>query len=215
MFPLHTWLPDAHTDAPTAGSVILAGVLLKMGTYGFLRLAVPMFPQAAVDLAPLLLVVAVIGIIYGAIVAAMQPNLKRLVAYSSVAHLGFAVLGIFALTSRASRVACSRCSRTVSRPARSFLLVGMLSTAGTRTRSASTAVCGRRSRCSAASSFIAAVRVDRAARLLGGFIGEFLALLGGFLTSRWYVVVATTGVILGRGLHVVGRSSARSGRARR
>src|SRR5690606_5089471 len=92
LFPFHTWLPDAHTDAPTAGSVILAGVLLKMGTYGFLRFAVPMFPQAAVDLAPVLLVAAVIGITYGAIVAAMQPNLKRIVAYSSVAHLGFVVL---------------------------------------------------------------------------------------------------------------------------
>src|SRR5450755_2765547 len=85
MFPFHTWLPDAHTEAPTAGSVILAGVLLKMGTYGFLRFALPMFPQAAVDLAPILLVLATIGIIYGAIVATMQTNLKRLIAYSSVA----------------------------------------------------------------------------------------------------------------------------------
>src|SRR6266581_4063950 len=99
MFPFHTWLPDAHTDAPTAGSVILAGVLLKMGTYGFLRFAIPMFPQAAVDLAPILLVLAVIGITYGAIVAAMQPSLKRIIAYSSIAHLGFVVLGIFAFTS--------------------------------------------------------------------------------------------------------------------
>ncbi len=98
LFPIHTWLPDAHTDAPTAGSVVLAGVMLKVGTYGFLRFAVPFFPQAAVDLAPILLVVAVIGITYGAIVAAMQPNLKRIIAYSSVAHLGFVVLGTFAFT---------------------------------------------------------------------------------------------------------------------
>ncbi len=100
LFPLHTWLPDAHTEAPTAGSVILAGVLLKMGTYGFLRFSLPLFPDASVFFAPMLLVLATIGIIYGAIVAAMQPNLKRLIAYSSVAHLGFAVLGIFALTTQ-------------------------------------------------------------------------------------------------------------------
>ena len=100
LFPFHTWLPDAHTDAPTAGSVVLAGVMLKMGTYGFLRFSIPMFPQAAVDLAPILLVLAVIGITYGAIVATMQPNLKRIIAYSSVAHLGFVVLGIFALTNQ-------------------------------------------------------------------------------------------------------------------
>ena len=92
LVPFHTWLPDAHTDAPTAGSVVLAGVLLKMGTYGFLRFARPMFPQAAVDLAPILLILAVIGITYGAIVASMQPNLKRIIAYSSIADLGFVVL---------------------------------------------------------------------------------------------------------------------------
>ena len=97
LFPLHTWLPDAHTEAPTAGSVILAGVLLKMGTYGLLRFGLELFPQAAVDLAPWLLTLSVIGIIYGAIVAAVQSDLKRLVAYSSVAHLGFIVLGTFAL----------------------------------------------------------------------------------------------------------------------
>src|SRR5262249_23953777 len=96
LFPLHTWLPDAHTEAPTAGSVILAGVLLKMRTYGFLRFSLPLFPDASVYFGPLLLVLATIGIIYGAVVAAMQPNLKRLIAYSSVAHLGFVVLGIFA-----------------------------------------------------------------------------------------------------------------------
>ena len=109
LFPFHTWLPDAHTEAPTAGSVILAGVILKMGTYGFLRFSFPLFPQAAVDLAPLLLVLAVIGIIYGAIVAAMQTDLKRIIAYSSVAHLGFVVLGHLRRSpSSASTAACSR-----------------------------------------------------------------------------------------------------------
>ena len=100
MFPFHTWLPDAHTEAPTVGSVILAGVLLKLGTYGLLRFGVFLFPQAAVDLAPVLLTLAVVGIIYGALVATVQKDLKRLVAYSSVAHLGFIVLGLFALTSQ-------------------------------------------------------------------------------------------------------------------
>ena len=98
LFPFHTWLPDVHTEAPTAGSVVLAGVIIKMGAYGFLRFSFELFPQASVDLAPLLLVLAVIGIIYGAIVAAMQTDLKRVIAYSSVAHMGFVVLGIFSLT---------------------------------------------------------------------------------------------------------------------
>jgi NADH-quinone oxidoreductase subunit M len=96
MFPFHTWLPDAHTEAPTAGSVILAGVLLKMGTYGFLRFAIPLFPKAAFDAIPLISVLAIIGIIYGAIVSMMQPDLKRLIAFSSVSHLGYVMLGMFA-----------------------------------------------------------------------------------------------------------------------
>src|SRR5262249_58833784 len=126
-FPFHTWLPDAHTDAPTAGSVVLAGVMLKMGTYGFLLFAIPFFPQAAVDLAPILLVVAVVGITYGAIVAAMQPNLKRIIAYSSVAHLGFVVLGIFAFTQISiSGGIFTMISHGLTTGAR-FLLVGMLS----------------------------------------------------------------------------------------
>src|SRR5918997_3564803 len=100
IFPVHTWLPDAHTEAPTGGSVILAAILLKLGTYGFLRFGLYMFPEAAVDLAPLFLTLGVIGIIYGAVVATMQRDLKRLVAYSSVAHLGFIVLGTFALTTQ-------------------------------------------------------------------------------------------------------------------
>ena len=121
IFPLHTWLPDAHTQAPTAGSVILAGVMLKLGTYGFLRFGLYLFPEAAHWFAPLLLTLGVIGIIYGAIVATMQKDLKRLVAYSSVAHLGFIVLGTFALTRQAHdrrraaddqprRLAPARCS---------------------------------------------------------------------------------------------------------
>ena len=101
MFPLHTWLPDAHTEAPTAGSIILAGVMLKMGTYGFLRFGMYLFPEATHYFAPLFLTLGVIGILYGAVVATMQRDLKRLVAYSSIAHLGFIILGTFALTRQA------------------------------------------------------------------------------------------------------------------
>jgi NADH-quinone oxidoreductase subunit M len=98
LFPLHTWLPDAHTEAPTAGSVILAGVMLKLGTYGMMRFCLPLFPDAAHRMAPLIAVLAIIGIVYGALVATIQPNFKRLIAYTSVSHLGFVVLGIFSFT---------------------------------------------------------------------------------------------------------------------
>ena len=100
LFPLHTWLPDAHTQAPTAGSVILAGVMLKLGTYGFVRFGLYLFPEASVWFAPALVALGVVGVIYGAVVATMQRDLKRLVAYSSVAHLGFIILGTFALTTQ-------------------------------------------------------------------------------------------------------------------
>jgi NADH-quinone oxidoreductase subunit M len=126
LFPFHTWLPDAHTQAPTGGSVILAGVLLKMGTYGFLRFGVYLFPEAAMWARPVLFTLAVIGIIYGAIAATMQRDLKRLVAYSSVAHLGFIVLGTFALTSQAvTGAVIQMVSHGVSTGAL-FLLVGMI-----------------------------------------------------------------------------------------
>ena len=98
LFPLHTWLPDAHTEAPTAGSVILAGVLLKMGTYGLMRFNFALFPEASREFAPIFIVLAVIGIIYGALVAMVQPDVKRLVAYSSVSHMGFVMLGMFSFT---------------------------------------------------------------------------------------------------------------------
>jgi NADH-quinone oxidoreductase subunit M len=193
--PFHTWLPDAHTDAPTAGSVVLAGVMLKMGTYGFLRFAIPMFPQAAVDLAPYLLVLAVIGITYGAIVAAMQPNLKRIIAYSSVAHLGFVVLGTFALTSQGiSGGLFTMLSHGLTTGAL-FLLVGMLydrrhtyELSEFRGLWKAVPVFG--------GLFIAATFASIGLPGFSGFVGEFLALLGAFLSSRWYAVVAATGVIL-------------------
>jgi NADH-quinone oxidoreductase subunit M len=193
--PFHTWLPDAHTDAPTAGSVVLAGVLLKMGAYGFLRFAIPMFPQAAVDLAPYLLVLAVIGITYGAIVAAMQPSLKRIIAYSSVAHLGFVVLGTFALTSQGiSGGLFTMLSHGLTTGAL-FLLVGMLydrrhtyELTEFRGLWKAVPVFG--------GLFIAATFAAIGLPGFSGFVGEFLALLGAFLTSRWYAVAAATGVIL-------------------
>jgi NADH-quinone oxidoreductase subunit M len=195
LFPLHTWLPDAHTDAPTAGSVVLAGVLLKMGTYGLLRFAIPMFPQAAVDLAPLLLVLAVIGITYGAIVATMQPNLKRVVAYSSVAHLGFVVLGFFALTQQSIQGGLFVLLSHGLTTGALFLLVGML-----YERRHTYAIADYKGLWKAipifGGLFVIATFASIGLPGFSGFIGEFLALLGGFLTSRWYVVVATTGVIL-------------------
>jgi len=126
MWPVHTWLPDAHTNAPTAGSVILAGVMLKMGTYGFLRFAIPLFPQVAIEAIPLFMALAVIGIIYGALVAMMQPDLKRLIAYSSVSHLGFVMLGIFALNPEGVDGAIYQMLNHGISTGGLFLLVGML-----------------------------------------------------------------------------------------
>ncbi len=195
LIPFHTWLPDAHTDAPTAGSVVLAGVLLKMGTYGFLRFAVPMFPQAAVDLAPILLVLAVLGITYGAIVAAMQPNLKRIIAYSSISHLGFVVLGVFAFTSQGvSGGLFTMLSHGLTTGAL-FLLVGMLydrrhtyELANLRGLWKAVPIFG--------GLFVATTFASIGLPGFSGFVGEFLSLLGAFLSSRWYAVAATTGVIL-------------------
>jgi len=194
LFPFHTWLPDAHTEAPTAGSVVLAGLLLKMGTYGFLRFAIPMFPQAAVDLAPILLVSAVIGIVYGAIVAAMQPDLKRLIAYSSIAHLGFVVLGTFALTTQGIEGGLFTMLSHGLTTGALFLLVGMLyDRRHTRLIAdfgglwKSVPVLG--------GLFVAATFASIGLPGFSGFVGEFLALIGTFLSHRWYAVVATTGVI--------------------
>ena len=182
LFPFHTWLPDAHTDAPTAGSVVLAGVMLKIGAYGFLRFAIPFFPQAAVDLAPLLLVLAVIGITYGAIVAAMQPNLKRIVAYSSVAHLGFVVLGIFALTNQGiSGGLFTMLSHGLTTGAL-FLLVGMLYDRR-HTYELEQVPRALEGAPVFGGLFVAATFASIGLPGFSGFVGEFLSLLGAFLTS--------------------------------
>ena len=195
LFPFHTWLPDAHTQAPTGGSVILAGVLLKMGTYGFLRFGVYLFPQAAMWARPVLFTLAVVGIIYGAIAATMQRDLKRLVAYSSVAHLGFIVLGTFALTSQAVTGAVMQMvSHGVSTGAL-FLLVGMI-----YERRHTREIAELRGIQHVAPIFAGVFTVVMLSSVglpgLNGFVGEFLILIGSFGPARWWTVVATVGVIL-------------------
>jgi NADH-quinone oxidoreductase subunit M len=195
LFPLHTWLPDAHTQAPTAGSVILAGVLLKLGTYGLLRFNVYLFPEASQWFRPVLLTLAVIGILYGAVVATMQKDLKRLVAYSSVAHLGFIVLGTFAFTSSAASGSVMQMVNHGVSTGALFLMVGMISE-----RRHTREISQLRGLQKVAPIFAAAFTVIMLSSIgvpgLNGFVGEFLILIGSFLTARWWVVVAATGVIL-------------------
>ena len=195
IFPLHTWLPDAHTQAPTGGSVILAGVLLKMGTYGFLRFGLYLFPAAAVWAKPVLLTLAVIGIIYGAIAATMQTDLKRLVAYSSVAHLGFIVLGIFAITSQSLTGSVMQMVNHGISTGALFLLVGMI-----YERRNTRQIAELRGIQSVAPIFSAAFMIVMLSSIgvpgLNGFAGEFLILIGSFQSARWWTIVAATGVIL-------------------
>ena len=195
LFPLHTWLPDAHTQAPTGGSVILAGVLLKLGTYGFLRFGVYLFPEASVYFRPLFFTLATIGIIYGAIAATMQTDLKRLVAYSSVAHLGFIVLGTFALTEQAVGGGVLQMVNHGISTGALFLLVGMI-----YERRHTRAIAELRGIQSVAPIFSAAFMIVMLSSIgvpgLNGFVGEFLVLIGSFETARWWTVVAATGVIL-------------------
>ncbi len=195
IFPLHTWLPDAHTQAPTGGSVILAGVLLKMGTYGFLRFGLYLFPAAAVWAKPVLLTLAVIGIIYGAIAATMQTDLKRLVAYSSVAHLGFIVLGIFAITSQSLTGSVMQMVNHGISTGALFLLVGMI-----YERRHTREIAELRGIQSVAPIFSAAFMIVMLSSIgvpgLNGFAGEFLILIGSFQSARWWTIVAATGVIL-------------------
>jgi NADH-quinone oxidoreductase subunit M len=195
MFPLHTWLPDAHTQAPTGGSVILAGVMLKLGTYGLLRFGLYLFPEAARWSSPLFLTLAVIGILYGAIAATMQPDLKRLVAYSSVAHLGFIVLGTFAFTSQSlSGGVLQMINHGISTGAL-FLLVGMI-----YERRHTRAIAELTGIQKVAPIFAAAFMIIMLSSIgvpgLNGFVGEYLVLIGSFLTARWWTVVAAAGVIL-------------------
>ena len=195
LFPFHTWLPDAHVQAPTAGSVILAGVLLKMGTYGLLRFSFPLFPQAAAYFAPWLALLAVIGIIYGALVAMVQPDMKKLVAYSSVSHLGFVVLGICAMNAQGVQGAIYQMLAHGVSTGGLFLLVGMLSDRRhTRLISEFGGLKGVMPHFTAAFMIITLASIGLPG--LSGFVGEFLILLGAFRWDPRFVVAAGLGVIL-------------------
>jgi len=195
LFPFHTWLPDAHVEAPTAGSVILAGVLLKMGTYGLVRFAFPLFPQAAVYFAPALGVLAVIGIIYGALVAMVQPDMKKLVAYSSVSHLGFVVLGITALNMQGVQGAVYQMLNHGISTGGLFLIVGMLSDRRhTRLIAEYGGLKNVMPRLVAAFLIVTLSSIGLPG--LNGFVGEFLILLGAFRTDPKLTAFAATGVIL-------------------
>ena len=195
LFPLHTWLPDAHTEAPTAGSIILAGVMLKLGTYGYIRFGLYLFPQASFDLAWVFLTLGTIGIVYGAVVATMQKDLKRLVAYSSVAHMGFIVIGIFAMNTQSiSGSVIQMINHGISTGAL-FMLVGWIYE---RRHTRQIAELGglQKSAPFFAGVFTLVMLSSIGLPGLNGFVGEFLILLGGFQSARWWTVVAVTGVIL-------------------
>jgi NADH-quinone oxidoreductase subunit M len=195
IFPLHTWLPDAHTQAPTAGSVILAGVMLKLGTYGFLRFGLFLFPEASAWFAPVMLTLGTVGIIYGAVVATMQKDLKRLVAYSSVAHLGFIVLGTFSLTTQGLQGSVLQMVNHGISTGALFLLVGMISD-----RRHTREIAQLKGLQKVAPIFAGVFTLVMLSSIglpgLNGFVGELLILLGAFTTAQWWSVVAASGVIL-------------------
>ena len=201
LFPFHTWLPDAHVEAPTAGSVILAGVLLKMGTYGLLRFAFPLFPEAALEFAPYLAILAVVGIVYGALVAMVQPDLKKLVAYSSVSHLGFVVLGLCALNVQGVQGAVFQMLAHGVSTGGLFLIVGMLSE---RRHTRLIAEFGglKSVMPKLAAAFLLIMLASVGLPGMNGFVGEFLILIGSFNglfdpeRASVYTAVAATGVIL-------------------
>jgi NADH-quinone oxidoreductase subunit M len=193
--PLHTWLPDAHVEAPTAGSVILAGVLLKMGTYGFVRFALPLFPVASVELAPLVFGLALAGILYGALVSMVQKDVKKLVAYSSVAHLGFVMLGMFALTVEGLEGSILQMVNHGISTGALFLLVGMIYE---RRHTREIAAFGGIAKPMPVYAALFGITVMSSVGLpmLNGFVGEFLILLGAFETAPVVTAAGTFGVVL-------------------
>jgi len=206
MFPFHTWLPDAHTEAPTAGSVILAGVMLKLGAYGLIRFAVPLFPDAAQTLAPAIIVLSLIAIIYGAIVALVQPDLKRLVAYSSVSHMGFVTLGIFVFTEQGVQGAILQMINHGLITGALFLLVGVIyERTHDRTIAKMTGLAGRTPVYAALFGFF--VFASAGLPGLSGFVGEFLTLVGTFEVAPYAAAVAATVMVLAAGylLYMYGR----------
>jgi NADH-quinone oxidoreductase subunit M len=195
LFPLHTWLPDAHTEAPTAGSVILAGVLLKIGAYGLVRFNLTLFPEASSYFRTLILVLAVIGIVYGAVVALIQVDLKRLVAYSSVSHLGFVILGVFAGTLQGMSGGVLQMLNHGLSTGALFLIVGMLYER-THTRDLGR-LGGLAGRLPVLAGFFLVVALSSLALPgLNGFVGEFLILVGTFVVSEPFAIAAATGVVL-------------------
>jgi NADH-quinone oxidoreductase subunit M len=195
LFPFHTWLPDAHVEAPTAGSIILAGVMLKMGTYGLLRFAFPLFPGAATYCAPWIAGLSVVGIIYGALVAMVQPDLKKLVAYSSVSHLGFVVLGLCAMNVQGVQGALYQMLNHGVSTGGLFMIVGMLSDRRhTRLIAEFGGLKGVMPRLVAA--FLLITLASIALPGMNGFVGEFLILIGAFLWNPRFAVLAASGVIL-------------------
>jgi NADH-quinone oxidoreductase subunit M len=196
MFPFHTWLPDAHVEAPTAGSVILAGVLLKMGTYGFLRFSLPIFPQASVYFIPLVLTLAVIGIIYGAMVSLVQEDVKKLVAYSSVSHLGYCMLGMFALNMEGIKGSIIQMINHGLSTGALFLIVGMLYE---RRHTRLIADYGGIMKVMPvfAALFLLVAFSSMGVPGLNGFVGELLILVGAFKSSLVYGLLATLGLVLG------------------
>ena len=195
LFPLHTWLPDAHVEAPTAGSVLLAGVLLKLGTYGLLRFNLGLFPETSVDAVQIMGIVAVIGIIYGAVVAIVQPDLKKLVAYSSVSHLGFIVLGTFALTSGGLQGAVIQNVNHGLTTGALFLLVGMIYERR-HTKQISDFGGLQKVMPLFAGFFLFMVFASIGLPGLNGFVGEFLVLIGSYATLPVLTVIAAVGVVL-------------------
>ena len=195
LFPFHTWLPDAHVEAPTAGSIILAGILLKMGTYGFLRFCLPLFPDASLDYGPLVFAMAVVGVIYGACVSTVQPDLKKLVAYSSVSHLGFVMLGIFALNTQGLTGAIIQMINHGLSTGALFLMVGII-----YERRHTRLISEFGGLWQVIPAFSALFLLVSLSSLglpgLNGFVGEFLILVGVFQVSQPLAAVATAGIIL-------------------
>jgi NADH-quinone oxidoreductase subunit M len=196
MFPFHTWLPDAHVEAPTPGSVVLAGVMLKMGTYGFMRWTIPMFPEATEHWAWLFMLVGVVGIIYGALVAMVQPDIKKLVAYSSVSHMGYVVLGIFAMNQAGVTGGLYQMLNHGISTGALFLLVGMIYE---RTHSREISRYGGLAAVLPIFSilFFIITLSSIAVPMTNGFIGELLILLGAFQVEKFFAYFAVSGVVLG------------------
>ena len=196
MWPVHTWLPDAHVEAPTAGSVILAGVLLKMGGYGFLRFSIPMFPEASEFFSPLVFTLSVVAIIYTSLVALAQDDLKKLIAYSSVAHMGFVTIGIFTLNSQGLEGAIFQMLSHGIVSGALFLCVGVIyDRMHTREIAAYVGLVNRMPKY--ALVFMVFTMASVGLPATSGFVGEFLVLLGAFYYNTWLAVFATTGVVLG------------------